>query len=248
MATEQPHSPTDKNANCSLCLLYKANLCAAVLDKSAARAASNVVLPRIDITKHTIAARQMIHHPREFSEYVLFLCLGQAVSSIGLADGRRQILSILLPGDVILWTALFESTPGRIVEAIQDTTYRKLKRSQFHAMLFAHPDLFAMFQESCSQEKTQTDQIMLSLGRRPASARIARLILGLWDRLNERGLNGEPTMDFHLRLRHIADATGLTPVHVSKVLRMFRQAGLLKLQKRALTILDPKQLRLAAGP
>lgn len=248
MATEQPRSPGEKNASCSLCLLYKANLCAAVFDKSDARVASNSAVPEIEITKHTIAARQMIHHPREFSEYVLFLCLGQAVSSIGLADGRRQILSVLLPGDVVLWTALFESTPGRIVEAIQDTTYRKLKRSQFHAMLFAHPDLFGIFQASCSHEKAQTDQIMLSLGRRTASERIARLILDLWERLPERGSNDGQTIDFHLRLRHIADATGLTPVHVSKVLRTFRQAGFLKIQKRALTILDHKELRLAAGP
>jgi CRP/FNR family transcriptional regulator len=248
MATAQPRSSSENNLNCSLCLLYKGNLCGAVLDKSAARASSNAVSPGFEITKHTIAARQMIHHPREFSEYVLFLCLGQAVSSIGLADGRRQILSILLPGDIVLWTALFESSSGRIVEAIQDTTYRKVKRSQFHAMLFAHPDLFAMFQESCSHEKTQTDQIMLSLGRRTASERIARLILDLWERLNERRSEVGQTIEFHLRLRHIADATGLTPVHVSKVLRTFRQAGVLDIHKRALTIFDQKVLRQTAGP
>ncbi|MGB6418548.1 MAG: helix-turn-helix domain-containing protein [Pseudolabrys sp.] len=50
---------------------------------------------------------------------------------------------------------------------------------------------------------------------------------------------GEPAeLDFPLRQRHIADATGLTPVHVSKVLSEFRRSGLIRLSERSLTILD----------
>ncbi|MGA8959968.1 MAG: helix-turn-helix domain-containing protein [Pseudolabrys sp.] len=50
---------------------------------------------------------------------------------------------------------------------------------------------------------------------------------------------GDPVeLDFPLRQRHIADATGLTPVHVSKVLSEFRRSGLIRLSERSLTILD----------
>jgi CRP-like cAMP-binding protein len=208
----------------------------------------NPVMPKIEISKHTISARQMIHHPKEFSEYVLFICSGQAVSSIGLADGRRQILSILLPGDVVFWTALFEPMSGRLVEAIEDSTYRRIKRNLFHALLFESPDLFEIFIEACSQEKAQADQMALSLGRRSATERIARLILNLTERLAERGLMSGQTMEFHLRLRHIADATGLTPVHASKVLSQFQRAGIIELQKRSLTITNVTELRQVAGP
>ncbi len=61
----------------------------------------------------------------------MFICSGQAISSIGLADGRRQIFEVLLPGDIVLWTVLFEPMSGRLIEAIDDVTYRKLKRSEF---------------------------------------------------------------------------------------------------------------------
>lgn len=248
MVTEASNGPSENIRNCSLCLLYKANLCTAVFEKRNEKTASNLAMPGIEITKHKIFARQMVHHPREFSEYVLFLCLGQAVSSVGLADGRRQILSVILPGDVVLWTALFEPVSGRIVEAVQEATYRKIKRSQFHAMLFTYPDLFGMFHKLCSHDRALTDQTMLSLGRRTARERIARLILEIWGRLSERGLNDGQKIDFHLRLRHIADATGLTPVHVSKVLRTFRRAGIINLQNRSLAILNIRELRQAAGP
>jgi CRP/FNR family transcriptional regulator, anaerobic regulatory protein len=50
-------------------------------------------------------------------------------------------------------------------------------------------------------------------------------------------------MDFPLRQHHIADATGLTPVHVSKVLTEFRRSGLINISDRSLTVLDPVGFR-----
>lgn len=238
----------ERISNCSFCLLHKTRLCSAVTKMGGSEADLYPTMPKIEVSKHTISARQMIHHPKEFSEYVLFICSGQAVSSIGLADGRRQILSILLPGDVVFWTALFEPMSGRLVEAIQDSTYRRVRRDQFHAVLFGFPDLFEIFIEACSQEKAQADQIALSLGRRSAAERIARLILNLMERLTERDLMNGQTMEFHLRLRHIADATGLTPVHASKVLSQLQRTGIIELQKRSLTITDVAELRQVAGP
>jgi len=53
-------------------------------------------------------------------------------------------------------------------------------------------------------------------------------------------------MEFPLRQHHIADATGLTPVHVSKVLSEFRRNGLVKISDRSLAILDPTGFRRVA--
>jgi CRP-like cAMP-binding protein len=50
-------------------------------------------------------------------------------------------------------------------------------------------------------------------------------------------------MEFPLRQHHIADATGLTPVHVSKVLGEFQRAGLIEINNRSLTINDIAALR-----
>jgi CRP-like cAMP-binding protein len=55
-------------------------------------------------------------------------------------------------------------------------------------------------------------------------------------------------MEFPLRLKHIADATGLTPVHVSKVQTEFQRNGLIEIKDRSLTILDRAELRHIAGP
>jgi CRP-like cAMP-binding protein len=91
-----------------------------------------------------------------------------------------------------------------------------------------------------SEEKARADQLIVDLGRRTADERIARLILGLVERLRRRDMvrGDPPELDFPLRQHHIADATGLTPVHVSKVLSEFRRNGLLRISERSLTVLD----------
>lgn len=53
-------------------------------------------------------------------------------------------------------------------------------------------------------------------------------------------MRGDPIeFDFPLRQHHIAHATGLTLVHVSKVLTDFRRCGMINISERSMTILDP---------
>ena len=64
------------------------------------------------------------------------------------------------------------------------------------------------------------------------------LVLSLIERMSQRGARPNHPYPFPLLQRQIADLTGLTPVHVSRVLTEFRNAGLLKLSKGLLTITD----------
>jgi CRP/FNR family transcriptional regulator, anaerobic regulatory protein len=112
-------------------------------------------------------------------------------------------------------------------------------------ILLKHPDLFDKLSKAWIEEKDRSDQLIVDLGRRTADERIARLILNLAERLAQRGMMQAATtaMDFPLRQHHIADATGLTPVHVSKVLSQFRRNGLIRISDRSLAILDPAGFR-----
>ena len=97
------------------------------------------------------------------------------------------------------------------------------------------------------EERLRTEQLVLSLGRRTATERIAQLIVNLTDRLAKRGLVQKHRTAFPLRQHHIADATGLTPVHVSNVVSKMRRDGLIDISDRHLTVLDPVKLRRAAA-
>ena len=232
---------------CDFCLIHKAGVCIA---EEARRLSSGDRINgrQIEISAHAVHSGQMILHPRESSEFVIFVCSGQVISSIGLADGRRQIFEILLSGDIILWTVLFEPMSGRLIEAVDDATYRKIKRADFLALLAKQPGLFDTFLKLSASKKNQCDQLALTLGRRNATQRIARLILDLAKRFAERGLLSDEAFRFPLRQRHIADATGLTPVHTSKVLRQLRRAKIIDFENRSLKIFDMARLRQVAGP
>ena len=132
---------------------------------------------------------------------------------------------------------------GRTVEAITDVTCRKFARSDLKAFLFKNPIMLEKLSKTWVDERAQADQLALDLGRRTADERIARVFLNLADRLAKRNMRNGQTMEFPLRQRRVADATGLTPGYVSKVLGEFQRAGLIEIKRRTLTIVNETQLR-----
>lgn len=229
---------TKFDCSCSVCPAYQLNLCAAMRKIYA----SEADMP----PAQTVPARRMIFHPKDWSEFVPIICKGWATSSIVLADGRRQILSFLLSGDLVSTAGIFGATPGRSVEAVTEVTYRKFKREDVKAALFKDPVLLEMLSQVWMEEREQSDQLAIDLGRRTADERIARLILNLSDKLTKRGMRSGSTLHFPLRHRHVADATGLTTNHVSKVLSGFQKSRLIIIRNRSLTITNATELRHAA--
>jgi CRP/FNR family transcriptional regulator len=88
----------------------------------------------------------------------------------------------------------------------------------------------------------------VDLGRRLAEQRIARLIMQLAERARARGTIGpaEP-LPVPLRQHHVADATGLTAVHVGKVLSELGRRNILAIRGRSLSVLDPVAFFRLAG-
>lgn len=202
--------------------------------------------PQLSATVHTIPARRLILHPKEWSDFVPIISSGWAMSSVALPDGRRQIISFLLPGDIVSAGSLLAPMSGHTVEAITEVTYRKFKRDEIKELVFKRSDLLEKLFGLWNEAKARADQLALDLGRRRADERIARLILRLADKVAKRMSVRSQTFDFPLRQRHIADATGLTPVHVSKVLGELQRAGLVEISSRSLTILNAAELQRVA--
>ena len=98
-----------------------------------------------------------------------------------------------------------------------------------------------------TDDRLQIEKKALALGRQTAEERIARLILNKLDRLGKRGMTDGRTMEFPLRQHHIADAVGLTPVHVSRIMSEFRRNDLIEISERSLTVLDLPGLRHTAS-
>ena len=230
--------------SCPQCIAYRFGICQSVTANIPGFPAEQA----FEQSAHTTQARRIICRGQDMEYGVPFICSGWAVTAVRLSDGSRQILSFLLPGDIVSTALLFESKTELFVEAVTDVSYRTFSRIALKKLIFSNPESFAPIGKLWIEEKTRADELIVDLGRRTADERIARLILGLVDRLQQRGMvqGDQLEFEFPLRQHHIADATGLTPVHVSKVLSEFRRRKLIALNERSLAILDLDAFRRTA--
>ncbi len=234
MVNTQKHA----DAACQGCIGYELNLCRALrlLGPEGAPAG-------LPFREHKMPARRLIWRERETVETVPVVCDGWAATAVTLSDGRRQILSFVLPGEIVSAYLIVEPVITCSVEAVTNLRYRTFARADVKAALGQCPDLIAMLGNIRNEETMRADQLAVDLGQRDAAERIARLIVSLSERLARRGLVRDGTFEFPLRQHHIADATGLTVVHAGKVLTEFRRAGLMEINGRALTLIDAAGLR-----
>ncbi len=200
---------------------------------------SVAILPNAQCTAR---ARQTLMRAGERLPGVPVLSEGWAARVSRLPDGRRQILSFVLPGDLVSIGTVFSERLLYFTEAITPVRCIYYDRDDFGRQMAAEPAVFAAVVKLLLAEKDRAFQLAVDLGRRDAAERIARLLLHIRDRLEMRRLVVDDAFDLPLRQQHIADATGLTSVHVNRVFCALRQEGLVEMRDGRLKILDLRGL------
>ena len=194
--------------------------------------------------QHFLAARagSQIVGRNQASEDVFVLCAGWAFCYFQLADGRRQILKFLLPGDLFSSITIFEKAFHFSVKALTEVQVSGLARSEIRAKCVIDPAVQTAIAKSWITDTRDATELLTALGQCSAEERIAHLLLHLMPRIAARNVIREQRYPFPLRQQHIADAVGLTPVHVSRVLGLFRERRLLELSEGYLKILNGPEL------
>ena len=227
---------------CANCSDWDYNMCHAL--RHAHDIDGEAIAPAvIAFQSHNVAARRLIWREQDTVPIVPVICQGWAATLLTLSDSRRQILSFLLPGDLVSAILIFDPVCTYSVETITEVRYNGFDRAAIQATLNKTPGLIDTLLKIRNDETAHADHLTVDLGQRGAAERIARLIINLSERLTQRGLVQDGVMDFPLRQHHIADATGLTVVHAGKVLSEMRRAGLVTIDGRTLTLSDPDGLR-----
>jgi CRP-like cAMP-binding protein len=165
-----------------------------------------------------------------------------AAGLVQLSDGCRQILSILLAGDIFSSKMVFANALHFSVQALTDVRVSRINRADLKARLFGNPTMFEALAQVCIAESKAADDMLVDLGRRTAEERIAHLILSLTERIARRNVIRDQRYPFPLRQQDIADTLGLTPEHVSRVIGKFRNAKFFELSAGHLQIHDMGKL------
>jgi CRP-like cAMP-binding protein len=172
---------------------------------------------------------------------------GWAARSKMLPDGRRQILSFITPGDAIGLFGAITPVSTSSVTALSDITAVPFAPAAIVRTIARAPRLGAALVWSAAREQEILGEHLLSLGRRSARERVAHLFLELWARLKVRGLATGDQLQVPLTQQIVADALGLSVVHVNRTLRQLAAEGLLTVKRESVTLLNLDQLQLVSG-
>ncbi|CAL76126.1 putative transcriptional regulator, Crp/Fnr family [Bradyrhizobium sp. ORS 278] len=177
---------------------------------------------------------------------VLMMLSGWAARYKMLEDGRRQIVNLALPGDTCDAQVYFVKRLDHSIAALTPVSYAELDRERFESLIACDRRLAEAFWcETLSNAAIQREWT-LNLGRRDAYERVAHLLCEVMTRLRTVGLIDGASCTFPITQTDLADATGLSVVHVNRTLQELRSAGLIVLRDRTLTVPDFKALMEAA--
>lgn len=163
------------------------------------------------------------------SAYVLLS--GWAASYKVLPDGRRQIVDFRHPGDLIGLRALLFRTADHNVEPITPLHACELVRSELLGDVTRMSKLATAILWAALRDEALVVEHLIDLGRRSAGVRLAHFLLELGSRLDLVGMATRAGFDCPLSQYHLADALGLSSVHVNRVLRDLRTANLVTFQR-----------------
>jgi CRP/FNR family transcriptional regulator len=196
-----------------------------------------VVPPRADIIRDD-----------EVGGPVYTLFEGWAVRYHRLPNGTRQIFDIMLPGDVVGLAAAVLGRVKHSVQAITSATLCVLQGRGFSELFSGHPELALNILKTRVEEEQRMDVRLALLGRSTAEQRIGYLMLETFDRLRQRGIvDAGSTCPFPLQRRDLADAAGLSRVHLARTLESLRERRLAEIQDGTLVIFDRSALTELAG-
>jgi CRP-like cAMP-binding protein len=184
--------------------------------------------------------------PAETRSRLRLLARGLAVKQQVLPDGGRQIFGVATPGDLIDLGGLYVGLDHE-VRALGACETRMTTAHEMRTLLRAHPNLLAALCRAVLTEAQQQRNWMVGLGRRTALARAANLFCEVYWRQTALRLAGDGECDFPAVQADIADALGLSVVHVHRVLRALRDDGLATLRHGVLKIGDWEGLARLGG-
>lgn len=190
-----------------------------------------------------VEARADIAEEGEDPRAVNVLVSGWACRYRQFEDGRRQIISILLPGDCCDPHIFLLDRRDHAIGALTQVSVARIPGHSMAEIANRSANLDLAFHRAALTASAIQREWTVSLGRRSGAERLAHLCCELHARLTAVGLAEGTTCPMPLTQPDLADALGQTTVHINRTLQDLRAARLLALKSRRLTLLDPERLR-----
>jgi CRP-like cAMP-binding protein len=195
--------------------------------------------------RSTEAMESLVRHGDVVRECALLLD-GYAFRHKVAANGGRQIVSFHIPGDVLDVQHMLLSRADHNVQTITESMIASIPVASLKKLTEERPAVAAAFWKDSLIDASVFREWVLNVGRRDAKTRIAHMLCEFAARREASGLGSPERFDLPMSQELIADATGLTAIHVNRMLRALSEEGVIERDRRDVRIADwPRMQRVA---
>lgn len=143
------------------------------------------------------------------------------------SGGGRQIVSFHVPGDFLDLQHLLFERADHSIQTVTPATIAWVRCDALRAIARERPAVGEALWRDTLVEASIFREWVLNVGRRDAMTRVAHMLCEFAARCETAGIGTPRRLRLPMTQEHIADATGLTPVHVNRMLRMLRDQGVI---------------------
>lgn len=182
-------------------------------------------------------------------QFVYRLRKGWAGRCRSLADGRSQFILIFLPGDLFSVKSMFVTRHPDAVLVLSDAVVERLDYREMNCAYVADSDIASRCIWQVMEEERRLHTWVVGLGQGSAEERLALLLIDFHGRLELSGDIAPDALTYEMPLTQVqlADHLGITSVHVNRVLRIFREQGLVTIRDGQVAIGDLEALSARAS-
>jgi CRP-like cAMP-binding protein len=159
------------------------------------------------------------------------------------AQGRRQIVSFSIPGDMPDLQSLHLKVLDNSISTISPCRVGFITHDDLRSICERYPRLAAAFWRETLIDAAIFREWVMNVGRREAYQRMAHVLCELLVRLRAVDLVEDHVCDLPITQSEFADALGVTNVHVNRVLQQMRAEGLIETQGTRLRVPDWDRLK-----
>lgn len=188
--------------------------------------------------KHSFPPGRDVIYQVQTNQPAYILASGWAFAYILLTDGTRQITSVKIPGDFLgLRSVLFRASDHNI-EPITQVEASEVHVGDLFGAFAGTPRLATAILWAASRDEAILLGHLVGIGRCTAAQRVGHFLLELAARLKLVGLGDKSGYDCPMSQYHLADALGLSAIHVNRVLRELRERGFVTFQQGRVAFQD----------